>query len=717
LKKYYRSEAVAVDNKPLELLKAVFGYNSFRGQQLEIIQQLLNGQDALVLMPTGGGKSLCYQIPSMIRPGVGIVISPLIALMQDQVSALLQLGVKAAFLNSTLSSEATRQIEQQLLNNELDLLYIAPERLTASRTVALFSRIQIALFAIDEAHCVSQWGHDFRSDYLQLSMLHEQFPSIPRIALTATADEKTRQEIILRLQLERAPLYLSGFDRPNIRYRIVQKQNARQQLIAFIEAEHSQDAGIVYCLSRKKVDETAEWLRSKGIKALAYHAGMPSDLRALHQHRFLMEDSLVIVATIAFGMGIDKPNVRFVAHLDLPKSIEAYYQETGRAGRDGLPANAWMAYGLQDVITLRRMLADSNADAAHKRLELHKLDAMLALCEQVHCRRQALLAYFGDHLEQPCNNCDTCLETVETWDGTLAAQQALSCIYRTGQRFGVAYLIDVLQGKATDRIITAAHDKQSTFGIGKNLDEQQWSSVFRQLVARGLVAVNFEHFGILQLTDSSRPILRGEQQLILRKDIKPEKSKLGKKTSSRATQATGKTQLWDALRAKRREIADAQDIPPFVIFHDATLMAMLEAKPTNRQQLALISGVGNRKLELYGDQFLTVISQFSSHNHAIADTVAESVNLFRLGYNIAQIAQKRAFKEETIYNHLSQALEQGLLKLEDVIDLPKQEIKQIEEVLLSLPEEQRNTLKPVYEAFDGQYSYSVLRCVRAAMLG
>lgn len=717
MKKYYRSEAVAVDNKPLELLKAVFGYNSFRGQQLEIIQQLLNGQDALVLMPTGGGKSLCYQIPSMIRPGVGIVISPLIALMQDQVSALLQLGVKAAFLNSTLSSEATRQIEQQLLNNELDLLYIAPERLTASRTVALFSRIQIALFAIDEAHCVSQWGHDFRSDYLQLSMLHEQFPSIPRIALTATADEKTRQEIILRLQLERAPLYLSGFDRPNIRYRIVQKQNARQQLIAFIEAEHSQDAGIVYCLSRKKVDETAEWLRSKGIKALAYHAGMPSDLRALHQHRFLMEDSLVIVATIAFGMGIDKPNVRFVAHLDLPKSIEAYYQETGRAGRDGLPANAWMAYGLQDVITLRRMLADSNADAAHKRLELHKLDAMLALCEQVHCRRQALLAYFGDHLEQPCNNCDTCLETVETWDGTLAAQQALSCIYRTGQRFGVAYLIDVLQGKATDRIITAAHDKQSTFGIGKNLDEQQWSSVFRQLVARGLVAVNFEHFGILQLTDSSRPILRGEQQLILRKDIKPEKSKLGKKTSSRATQATGKTQLWDALRAKRREIADAQDIPPFVIFHDATLMAMLEAKPTNRQQLALISGVGNRKLELYGDQFLTVISQFSSHNHAIADTVAESVNLFRLGYNIAQIAQKRAFKEETIYNHLSQALEQGLLKLEDVIDLPKQEIKQIEEVLLSLPEEQRNTLKPVYEAFDGQYSYSVLRCVRAAMLG
>ena len=717
MKTYYRSEAVVVDKKPLEILKAVFGYDSFRGQQQEIIQQLINGQDALVLMPTGGGKSLCYQIPSIILPGVGIVISPLIALMQDQVSALLQLGVKAAFLNSTLSLEATRRIEQQLLNNELDLLYIAPERLTAARTAALFSRIQIALFAIDEAHCVSQWGHDFRSDYLQLSMLHEQYPSIPRIALTATADEKTRQEIIQRLQLEQAPLYLSGFDRPNIRYRIVQKQNARQQLIAFIQAEHSGDAGIVYCLSRKKVDETTEWLRSKGIKALAYHAGMPSDLRALHQHRFLMEDSLVIVATIAFGMGIDKPNVRFVAHLDLPKSVEAYYQETGRAGRDGLPANAWMAYGLQDVITLRRMLADSNADAAHKRLELHKLDAMLALCEQVHCRRQALLEYFGDHLEQPCNNCDTCLETVETWDGTLVAQQALSCIYRTGQRFGVGYLIEVLRGKATERIINAAHDKQSTFGIGKDLDEQQWSSVFRQLVARGLVAVNFEHFGILQLTDSCRPILRGEQQLILRKDIKPEKSTLGKKSSSRTTHATSNTELWDALRAKRREIADEQDIPPYLIFHDATLMAMLEAKPGNRQQLALISGVGVRKLELYGEQFLAVISNHTINNTVIADTVTESVNLFRLGYNVAQVAQKRALKEETIYNHLSQALEQGQLKLEDVIDLQKQDIKQIEDVLLSLPEEQRNSLKPVYEAFDGQYSYGVLRCVRAAMLG
>ncbi len=635
--------------------------------------------------------------------------------MQDQVSALLQLGVKAAFLNSTLSPEEARRIEMQLLDNELDLLYIAPERLTSGRTLALFSRIRIALFAIDEAHCVSQWGHDFRVDYLQLSMLHEQFPDIPRIALTATADEKTRQEIILRLQLEQAPLFLSGFDRPNIRYRIVQKQNARQQLIDFILAEHPGDSGIVYCLSRKKVDETAEWLRTKGINALAYHAGMPGDLRQKHQHRFLMEDGLVIVATIAFGMGIDKPNVRFVAHLDLPKSVEAYYQETGRAGRDGLPANAWMAYGLQDVITLRRMLADSDADEAHKRLELHKLDAMLALCEQVHCRRQALLSYFGDHLEQPCNNCDTCLETVETWDGTLVAQQALSCIYRTGQRFGVGYLIDVLRGKPTERVIHFGHDKQSTFGIGRELDEQQWSSVFRQLVARGLVAVNFDHFGVLQLTDACRPILRGEQGLMLRKDIKPEKSRLAKKAAGKSARRSEiNAELWDALRAKRREIADAQDIPPYVIFHDATLMAMLEAKPVNLKQMALISGIGVRKLELYGEQFLAVIKEFID-DHKVPDTVNDSVELFKLGFSVQHIAQKRGLKEDTIYNHLSQALEQGMLILSEVVELPEQEIKQIEEAILSLPDDQQNALKPVYDQFEGHYSYGILRCVRAAL--
>ncbi|MGZ4979347.1 MAG: DNA helicase RecQ [Methylobacter sp.] len=707
-----------MNNKPIEVLKTVFGYDKFRGQQQEVIEQLIAGQDALVLMPTGGGKSLCYQIPALIRPGVGIVISPLIALMQDQVNALLQLGVKAAFLNSTLSLEQSRNVERQLLNGELDLLYIAPERLTSDRTGALFQRIKIALFAIDEAHCVSQWGHDFRADYLQLSLLHERFPDIPRIALTATADDKTREEIKLRLNLEQAQLYLSGFDRPNIRYRIVQKQNSRDQLIDFIRAEHAGDAGIVYCLSRKKVDATAEWLRTKGVNALPYHAGMDAGLRARHQHQFLMEEGLVIVATIAFGMGIDKPNVRFVAHLDLPKSVEAYYQETGRAGRDGLPADAWMAYGLQDVITLRKMLQESNADEAHKRVEYHKLDAMLALCEQVHCRRQALLGYFGDQLDQPCGNCDTCLEPVNTWDGTVAAQKALSCIHRTQQRYGVGYLIDVLLGKTTERIVKAAHDKLSTFGIGTDIDEQQWHSVFRQLVARGLVAVNFDQFGALQLTEASRPILRGEQQLMLRKDLKAEKIKSSKKTA-REFAKTDDTLLWNALRAKRKMLADAQDVPPYVIFHDATLMAMLEAKPTNRQQMSLLSGVGERKLELYADEFLDVIGEFVDINKngpiGLSDTMAESVALFRLGYSVKQIAQQRELQETTIYGHLAQSLEQGMLVLTDVVELPEQEISRIEKAIINLPEDQRNALKPVYELFDGQYSYGVLRCIRAAL--
>ncbi len=707
-----------VHSKPIDILKAVFGYDSFRGQQQTVIEQLLAGQDALVLMPTGGGKSLCYQIPALIRPGVGIVISPLIALMQDQVTALLQVGVKAAFLNSTLVQEDVRIIEQQLLRGELDLLYIAPERLTSARTLALFERLEIALFAIDEAHCVSQWGHDFRADYLQLSMLHERFPDIPRIALTATADEKTRQEIIQRLGLEQARLFQSGFDRPNIRYRIVQKQNARQQLLDFIRAEHAGDAGIVYCLSRKKVEATAEWLRTKGINALPYHAGMTAGLRQQHQHRFLMEDGLVIVATIAFGMGIDKPNVRFVAHLDLPKSVEAYYQETGRAGRDGLPADAWMAYGLQDVIMLRQMLADSNADEAHKRLEYHKLESMLALCEQVHCRRQALLSYFGDTLAQPCGNCDTCLEPVETWDGTLAAQQALSCIYRTEQRFGVNYLIDVLLGKDNERIKSFGHDLQSTFGIGKELDEGQWRSVFRQLVARGLVAVDFEGFGAFKLTEACRPILRGEQQLMLRKDLQPGKIKRSKGESRQFVGS--EDALWNALRAKRRELADAQDVPPYVIFHDATLMAMLEAKPVTLQQMSLLSGVGERKLALYGDEFLAVISEFVAIEDngpiGLSDTIAESLALFRLGYSVQQIARQREMQETTIYGHLSQSLEQGLLALADVVELPEPEIRLIEDALISLPEDQRNALKPVFERFGGRYNYGILRCVRASLL-
>ncbi len=704
-----------MNSTPINILKTVFGYDSFRGQQQAAIEHVIAGQDALVLMPTGGGKSLCYQIPSLLRVGVGIVISPLIALMQDQVSALLQLGVKAAFLNSTLSTEQARQIEQQLLNNELDLLYIAPERLNAPRTLDFFAKLKIALFAIDEAHCVSQWGHDFRVDYLQLSVLHERFPSVPRIALTATADERTRQEIIHRLKLEHAPLYLSGFDRPNIRYAIVQKQNARQQLLAFMRNQHEGESGIVYCLSRKKVEEIAQWLHSNGINALPYHAGMSNQDRQQHQQQFLMQESVVIVATIAFGMGIDKPNVRFVAHLDIPKSVEAYYQETGRAGRDGLPADAWMAYGLQDVVTLRRMLASSDADEAHKRLELHKLDAMLALCEQVHCRRQTLLGYFGDHLEQPCGNCDTCLEPVETWDGTIAAQQALSCIYRTSSRFGVHYLIDVLQGKQIERILSFNHHQQSTFGIGKELDEQQWHSVFRQLVARGLVGVNFEHYSALYLLEASRPILRGEQQLILRKDTKPEKI-IGKKIAGIAkSRNDSNAALWEALRAKRKEIADDQQIPPYIIFHDATLMAMMEHKPTSLTELAQLSGVGQHKLDLYGEKFLAVIHDFFKGDENLSETAAESLRLFKLNLSVPQIAKIRSLKESTVYSHLAEAIAQGLVVLTDVIDLSAQEIQQIEACILNLPEEQKNSLKPVFEALSEAYSYEILRCVRASL--
>ncbi len=703
----------------LEKLQSIFGYEQFRGQQQHIIEHMISGNDALVLMPTGGGKSLCYQIPALIRDGVGIVISPLIALMQDQVSALHLLGVNAAFLNSSLNFDQVREIEAQLLNGQLDLLYIAPERFTSERTLDLFHKLNIALFAVDEAHCVSQWGHDFRSDYLQLSKLHEFFPDVPRIALTATADERTREEIVKRLALDKAEVYISGFDRPNIRYRIVQKQNARQQLLQFIRNEHHGDAGIVYCLSRKKVDSTAEWLVEKGLTALPYHAGMSAQQRQQHQHRFLMEEGMIIVATIAFGMGIDKPNVRFVAHLDLPKSIEAYYQETGRAGRDGLEANAWMAYGLQDVIKLREMLNNSEANEKFKRVELHKLDSMLGLCEQIHCRRQVLLQYFGETLEQPCGNCDTCLEPVQTWDGTLAAQQALSCIYRTGQRFGVNYLIDVLTGKKTGRIEQFGHDRISTFGIGKDLDEKQWRSVFRQLVARNLATVDLDGYGGLHLDDCCRPVLRGEQKLMLRKDVTPKKTR---KASHQHSLQVQDQDLWNALRAKRREIADQQDLPPYVIFHDATLMEMVSQQPLTLQHLAHISGVGERKLDLYGEEFLSVIQAFSAQNEQAApqsdmsETVVESLNLFRLGYSVEKIAQERELKETTIYGHLSQSIERGELLVNEVVCVDENKIKAVEEAIINLEEDQKNALKPVYELFDGQFDYGILRCIRAGLV-
>ena len=591
-------------NSPQHILKHTFGYDSFRPPQDEIINAVVEGQDALVLMPTGGGKSLCYQIPALVRPGCGVVISPLIALMQDQVSALRQLGVKAAFLNSTLEPEKATQIEQDLVQGNLDLLYIAPERLTQPRCLELLQRSPISLFAIDEAHCVSQWGHDFRADYLQLNLLHQQFPNIPRIALTATADERTRAEIIHRLDLDEAQQFIAGFDRPNIRYRISLKQNAKQQLLSFLKDEHPDDAGIVYCLSRKKTEDIAFWLQEQGFNALPYHAGLDARIRADYQSRFLREESVIMVATVAFGMGIDKPDVRFVAHLDMPKTVEAYYQETGRAGRDGAASNAWMVYGLQDVIKLRQMVESSEGSEEHKRAEQHRLNAMLGLCEITSCRRQSLLKYFGDVMQQPCGNCDSCLEPVDTWDGTEAARKALSAVYRTGQRFGVNHLIDVLRGGEGEKIYQFDHHLLATYGIGKDLDANQWRSVFRQLVARGYLRVDMDRFGALRLEEQCRQLLRGEETIELRRDAA---KKAGRQTTKTRLPADIDVGLWEALRERRRELAEDQGVPPYVIFHDRTLQEMCTALPQNLTQFGRLTGVGERKLDKYGTDFIQVI--------------------------------------------------------------------------------------------------------------
>jgi len=610
-----REPPSSANRSPEQVLHEVFGYESFRLLQGEIVQEVVNGGDALVLMPTGGGKSLCYQVPALVRPGTAIVISPLIALMQDQVAALRELGVRAAFLNSTMDYEQARATEYALMTGELDLLYCAPERLIQPRTIDLLHNASLSLFAIDEAHCVSQWGHDFRSDYLQLSMLAQEFPGIPRIALTATADERTRKEIAERLSLTTARHFVSGFDRPNIQYRITPKTNANKQLLDFIKAEHEGDCGIVYCLSRNKVDATARMLADKGYTALPYHAGLDATARARHQERFLREDGVIIVATIAFGMGIDKPDVRFVAHLDLPKSLEAYYQETGRAGRDGKPSTAWMVYGLQDVIKLRQMLEASQGNDQFKRVERQKLDAMLGLCEVTRCRRQVLLRYFGDELEQPCGNCDTCLTPPETWDGTVAVQKALSCVYRTGQRFGVNYLIDVLRGSENERILQSGHQAISTYGIGTELTANEWKSVFRQLVANGYLRADPEGYGALQLTEQCRPLLKGEQAIELRKDPVAKKSSSSRSAGKRSGPAI-REQItdqagWDALRACRKALADKQGVPPYVIFHDTTLFDMLERHPETLEQLAEVSGVGAAKLEKYGEVFLQTLREIA----------------------------------------------------------------------------------------------------------
>ena len=604
---------MAMKTSALDLLQSVFGYPGFRGQQQAVIEHLSEGGDALVLMPTGGGKSLCYQIPALLRQGTAIVVSPLIALMQDQVDALRAAGVAAAYLNSSLAADAQREVERQLLAGALNLLYVAPERLLTSRFLDQLERTEVALFAIDEAHCVSQWGHDFRPEYRQLAILHQRFPQVPRIALTATADGRTREEIVERLSLQNARQFVSSFDRPNIGYRVGLRHNAKRQLGEFLLG-HEGESGIVYCLSRRKVDDTAAWLAESGIAALPYHAGLDAATRASNQQRFLHEDGVVMVATVAFGMGIDKPDVRFVAHLDLPRSIEGYYQETGRAGRDGLPAEAWMIYGLSDVVTLSQMIAQSESADERKRVERQKLESLLAYAEATGCRRQMLLGALGETYPGPCGHCDNCIAPPKTWDATVPAQKALSAVYRTGQRFGSGHVIDVLRGEETERVLSLDHHRLSTFGVGAEMDERQWRSVFRQLLAAGLLEADAQGYGTLRLTASSRAVLSGEQYVKLREDARPERASRRRRESKRSAGGGSlgieayEQPMWDELRALRTQLARQQGVPPYVVFHDATLLAMLRALPANEGELAGISGVGEAKLKRYGRDFLAVIN-------------------------------------------------------------------------------------------------------------
>ncbi|WP_066014569.1 DNA helicase RecQ [Endozoicomonas atrinae] len=602
----------------LDILKNTFGYQSFRGFQQEVINEVIAGRDALVLMPTGGGKSLCYQIPALIRGGTAVVVSPLIALMDDQINSLRELGIRADCLHSAMMPEDRLQVERELLIGDLDLLYVAPERLLTESMQRLLDQIQVALFAIDEAHCVSQWGHDFRPEYLQLSCLQTRFPGVPRIALTATADLRTRQEIRERLGLESARVFTDSFNRPNIFYRISQKKQGKQQLLNFLNKEHPEDSGIVYCLSRKKVEQTAEWLTQAGRKALPYHAGLSPEERRANQHRFIAEEGIIIVATIAFGMGIDKPDVRFVAHLDLPRSIEAYYQETGRAGRDGLPATAWMVYGLQDVVLLKQLQARSIASQQVQQIERQKLETMLALCEVTGCRRQVLLNYFDEPLDKPCGYCDLCLEPPEIWDGTEVARKALSCIYRSGQSFGVAHLVDVLLGKSTDKTRRFGHDRLSTFGIGTELDQSNWRSVYRQLVARGYVSVDHDSHGALKLNECCRPLLKGDEPIQLRRDRYEPSRKYEKeyREVGRVVVEEHDQVLWERLRQLRRNLAEEQNVPAYVIVNDKTLMELVKYRPRTQLELSQISGIGQYKLEKYGDALLKALADYASSESA-----------------------------------------------------------------------------------------------------
>jgi ATP-dependent DNA helicase RecQ len=703
------------------VLEEVFGYASFRPHQADIIETLIGGGDVLALMPTGGGKSLCYQIPALVRHGTGLVVSPLIALMQDQVDALKEAGVRAAFLNSSQDRSQQDAIERQLVSGDLDLLYVAPERLVQDRTLRLLERANIALFAIDEAHCVSQWGHDFRPEYRQLKVLAERFPQIPRIALTATADDRTREEIATELRLENARRFVASFDRPNIRYTIAEmgSMSARERLWAFLSAEHANDAGIVYCLSRKSVEETAEWLVRKGRTALAYHAGLEPEVRRQAQERFLKEDSVVMVATVAFGMGIDKPDVRFVAHLNLPRSMEAYYQETGRAGRDGEAANAWLAYGMQDIIQQTQWIAQSEGSELFKRNQRQKLDSLVGLCEAVSCRRQLILAYFSETRGEPCGNCDNCLDPPKTVDGTVLAQMALSAAYRTGQRFGVGYLIDVLHGKDNERACRNSHDRLSVWGIGKDTDATVWRSLFRQLTAQGLLASDDEGHGTVQLTEKARPVLRGEERFMLR--LAPPREKKGK--SKGASAASSKVQaadrpLYDALRELRTRLATEAKLPPYVICHDTTLLELASKRPSDEAGLHGITGLGASKIKRYGRAFLGTIATFKPApmlDNRLSSTVNQTLALHLVGRSADDISAERGLDVGTIYTHFADAIEAGVIASDDVLDLDPADVDEILSTFERLGTLESGKLGPAHAALDGRFDYGILKCLLAEL--
>lgn len=743
---------------PLHILRSVFGYDSFLGRQREVIETVLAGRDAVVLMPTGAGKSLCYQVPALIRPGTAVVVSPLIALMRDQVQGLTQNGVRAACLNSSLTPAQARDVEAGLAAGRLDLLYVAPERLFMPGFLERLARIPVALFAIDEAHCVSQWGHDFRPEYTRLGELAGLFRGVPRLALTATADDMTRADIIHQLRLDSARVFASGFDRPNIRYLVTLKDRPEQQLQAFLRSRTPGEAGIVYRMSRKKVEATAQALSKEGFTALPYHAGLSAAVREANQERFMREEGVVMVATVAFGMGVDKPNVRFVAHVDPPTSLEAYHQETGRAGRDGLPAVAWMAYGLADIAMLRRLVAMDDAsfqptamadseDRAqarkrHERLKQQKLTALLGYCETAECRRQVLLRYFGQDLPEPCGNCDTCLNPVETWDGTVAAQKALSNIFRVREGFGVAHLADVLVGKITAAVERWRHAQLSTFGVGTELSRPEWLSVYRQLVAAGLVDVDLDGFGALKLNARSWEVMKGRQTVALRRDPHPVKAGRRAKApgAAAATPEAGSGDdraLWERLRALRLEISREQGVPPYAVFADRTLMDMVRLRPRKVEELLSVSGVGRMKLAAYGERFVEVLNRHEDEHGrpddlpslpapraektrppgaALSATEQASVDAFRRAGSVQEAARSRGLKPGTVSAHLVKAVGLGLLPADEAAGLTRGQLSRIEEAMDSVRAVGQAGLAAVHEALGGEFDFDVLRCVRAGMM-